>query len=159
MESYHTTAKNFEIKPILLLLDANGLKREEGEVCVLSPDNLRSVLLENYQDYLMVHPKSLNEGNFKPVPSISEYAKLVFNNKEIEHIEKACFIDCSQTSLDLNTIYNDSKSKGQHSIVFLTGTPGSGKSALGIKCAFHNDGLYITKNRQFAENLNDEMLE
>ncbi|PKQ46076.1 DNA/RNA helicase domain-containing protein [Confluentibacter flavum] len=157
LEYYHSTAKNFEIKPILLLLKANGLKENIGEIVVLSPDNLKPILLENYQNYLMVHPNSLNDGNFKPVPAITEYAKAVFENKEIEHIEKACFLESSQISIDLNNVYNESKAKNEHAIVFLTGTAGSGKSALGLKCAFENNGLYVTKNRQFAENLNDEI--
>lgn len=154
---YHSIANKFEVRPILLLLEAKSLTMNDGDITILSPDNLKSVLLENYQEYLMVHPVSLNEGNFKPVPSIIEYAKLVFENKEIPQIEKSCFLDSSEISLDLNAIYAETKSKKEHSIVFLTGTPGSGKSALGLKCAFNNGGLYVTKNRQFAENLNDEI--
>ncbi|MEJ1222782.1 DNA/RNA helicase domain-containing protein [Sediminicola sp. 1XM1-17] len=157
LEFYHSTATHFEFKPILLLLQAEDFKNYEGEVVVLSPNNLKSVLLENYKDYLMVNPNSLTEGNFKPVPAITEYAKAVFENKEIAHIEKACFVDSSQISIDLNTIYNETKTKKEHAIVFLTGTPGSGKSALGLKCAFNNNGLYVTKNRQFVENLNAEI--
>jgi hypothetical protein len=157
LEYYHSSAHFFEIKPILLLLEAENLFKKEDDIIILSPENFKRVLLDNYKDYLMINSKSLNNGRFKPVPNITEYAKAVFESKEIENIEKVCFSDSSIINVELNTIVKKTKEKNEHAIVFLVGTPGSGKSALGLKCSFENDGLYVTKNRQFAENLKDEL--
>jgi len=157
LEFYHSTARFFDIKPILLLLKSESMTEMDGETTILSPGNLKSVLVKNHINDLIVNPGSLNDGIFKPIPSISEYAKNIFDKKEIKNIEKTCFINSSLINIELDKIINNSRENKEHAIVFINGLPGSGKSAIGLKCSFDNDGLYLTKNRQFAENLVDEI--
>ncbi|MCH4551982.1 DNA/RNA helicase domain-containing protein [Aestuariibaculum lutulentum] len=157
LEFYHSTAKNFEFHPVLLLLGADDMYGTCDGITIVSPDKLKMHLVQNYQEYLMIHPKSLNEGVFKPVPSIVEYAKDVFNNKEIQTIEKGCFEDSHVINSELAEIIKKSEEHKEHSVVFITGAPGTGKSAIGLKTCFDHNGLFVSKNRQFAENLKAEV--
>ncbi|WP_242133397.1 DNA/RNA helicase domain-containing protein [Aestuariivivens marinum] len=157
LEFYHSTAKNFEFHPVLLLLRADDMYGTCNSITIVSPDKLKTLLLQNYQEFLMIHPKSLNDGVFKPVPGIMEYAKDIFKNKEIQTIEKGCFENSHLIISELSEIIKRSEESKEHSVVFISGAPGTGKSAIGLKTCFDHNGLYVSKNRQFADNLKKEI--
>lgn len=157
LEFYHSTAKYFDIEPILLVLNAKELNKSVDGINILSPEYLKPFLLTKYIEEIFVNPEDLNKGNFKPIPSIIEYAKSVYENKPIENIETPVFADSNLISQQLEEIYQSSREDGKKSIVFLKGTPGSGKSAIGLNCAFSLNGLYVAKNRQFSEYLIKEL--
>lgn len=154
---YHSAAKNFKISPILILLKNNNLELEDDEILVVSKDKLKNILLKNYEEYLFVNPDSLFDGEFKPIPSITEYAKSVFQNTQIKNVE----IPEIKASIELNeeilTIYNEVKNNNKKGIIFINGEAGTGKSAIGLSSAYNLNGLYVTKNRQFYEHLSNEL--
>jgi hypothetical protein len=157
LKFYHTTAHHFEIIPILLLIEDKNIFKKVDEINIIGFNKLKGVLLKSYQDCQMINSKSLYNGQFKPIPSITEYAKSVFENKKIENIESPMFNDSEAIYDELKTIYEEVKENNKNSIVFIKGEAGSGKSAIGLNASHNLEGLYITKNRQFSEHLINEL--
>ncbi|NEW79026.1 MAG: DUF2075 domain-containing protein [Gelidibacter sp.] len=157
LKFYHTTAHLFEIVPILLLLEEKNIFEEINEIHIVGFNKLKELLLKSYQKFQMINSKSLYDGQFKPIPSITEYAKSVFANKKIENIESLMFNDSKTIYIELRNIYEEVKENNKKAIVFIRGEAGTGKSAIGLNSAYKFNGLYVTKNRQFSEHLINEL--
>ncbi len=157
LKFYHSTAKNFDIKPILLLLGVNNHQIEKDGISIISSEKLKPFLLNGYQEFQMINTKSLYEGQFKPIPSITEYARSIFNKTEIKNVETPIFEESNAINEDLEKIYVRCKEKKRNSVVFIRGQAGSGKTAIGLNSINNFGGLYVTKNRQFSEHLISEL--
>lgn len=79
---------------------------------------------------------------YKPTPTIIEAAQALYRGHSVEEISRsdAGSINLSRTAKAISEIINDSKSKRQKSICFLTGVPGAGKTLAGLNLAnsWHN---------------------
>lgn len=74
---------------------------------------------------------------YKPTPTIIEAAQALYKGHNVLEISRSDSgaINLSRTAKAIKTIIEDSKSKNQKSICFLTGVPGAGKTLAGLNIA------------------------
>mgnify|MGYP005991647129 CR=1 FL=1 len=154
---YHSSAKNFEIQPILLLLKDDFIQKDIDGINIIGKKRLKQLLVDQNKDYLFVNPDSLFDGDFKPIPSITDYAKSVFNNTEIKNIEIPEIKESFILHKEIKGIYENVIQNKEKAVVFINGEAGTGKTAIGLNVVYSLDGLYVTKNRQFQEHLTKEL--
>ena len=76
-------------------------------------------------------------GRYCPTPTIIEAAMALYNHHSVEDISRrdADATNISETSKEISDIIRGSKEKGQKTICFVTGVPGSGKTLVGLNIA------------------------
>lgn len=76
------------------------------------------------------------------------FSKTVFDNIEAIQIKKI-----EEVYNKIATIRKEAEKKKHHALILISGEPGSGKSALGLRLAHDFNGLYCSKNKRFIEYL------
>ena len=88
------------------------------------------------QDQL--HWRDFDKATYSPTPTIIEAAKAIYAGHSVSEIGRA---DASGQAIEaaahrLHKIAQDAKTQGRRKICFVTGTPGSGKTLLGLNLVF-----------------------
>jgi len=148
LKNFHESSHNHFIAPILVATNAQSVDFDVAT----TPQNdkllfpiksnvdsltevIKSVLL--FADGDAIDHSQWECGRYCPTPTIIEAAMALYNNHSVENISRsdASAINLSQTSKVISDIISESKERGQKSICFVTGVPGSGKTLVGLNIA------------------------
>lgn len=98
-----------------------------------------------------IDPYIWEKSIYKPTPTIIEAAQALYKGHSVEEISRsdADAINLSQTSNAIFNIIEESKSKSQKSICFITGVPGAGKTLAGLNIATQRHQIDIGEHAVF----------
>ncbi|NQT03514.1 MAG: DUF2075 domain-containing protein [Planctomycetes bacterium] len=148
LKNFHETSHNHFIAPILIATKAQSIH----SAVATTPQNdkllfpiksdidslteiIKNVLL--FAEGEEIEHSQWESGRYRPTPTIIEAAMALYNRHSVDDISRsdASAINLSQTSKVISDIIRESKEKGQKSICFVTGVPGSGKTLVGLNIA------------------------
>ncbi len=114
-----------------------------------------------------INGKSWDRSEYSPIPTIIEAAEHLYSGHAVEEIMHASsdVKNLSETTDALVNLIYDAKQTGRRYVVFVTGTPGSGKTLTGLNAAhdarFRKSdlpgGTYLTGTRPIAEVLREAL--
>ncbi len=159
LKNFHESSHNHFIAPILIATKAPYV--DSAVATTLQNDKLLFPIKSNMDSLSEVIKNVLlfaegddiehsqwECGRYCPTPSIIEAARALYNNHSVDDISRkdASAINLRQTSKVISDIISESKERGEKSICFVTGVPGSGKTLVGLDIATKNlnrsNGLY-----------------
>src|SRR5580704_10803026 len=90
---------------------------------------------------LPIDPEAWDRGIFHPIPPIIDAAVRLYSENEVFEIGHACAAreDLDKAISSLTTIVRGARDRGEKSICFITGVPGSGKTLVGLNAVHHPD--------------------
>ena len=148
LKNFHETSHNILIAPVLICTNAN-----DSEIIIATThhnDNLLFPIRSNavqlkqviesvlsFADGENINSGEWSKGRYSPTPTIIEAAMSLYNSHSVADISRndADAINLTKTSNTVSEIINDSKSKGEKAICFVTGVPGAGKTLVGLDIA------------------------
>lgn len=148
LKNFHESSHNHFIAPILVATKAQSIDFDVTTTSqndkLLFPINsnveilcevIKSVLL--FAEGEAIDHSQWECGRYCPTPTIIEAAMVLYNHHSVEDIYRrdASAINISQTSQAISDVIRESKERGQKSICFVTGVPGSGKTLVGLNIA------------------------
>lgn len=154
LKLYHSYAANYDIKPILVLLrSTNRFQLQIHDMHVVSSDVFYSRMCATLAMELRLDVDSFINASFKPILPIEEYARQIFDKTTFDNIEAIQIENIEHVYNEIVTISKEAKKKKHHALILISGEPGSGKSALGLRLVHDLNGLYCSKNKKFIEYL------
>jgi hypothetical protein len=101
-------------------------------------------------------------GEYRPVPTVLEAAKSLYSRNNVEELRATLSsrLALRRTTERIIEIIDDSRRRGVHSIVFVTGVPGSGKTLVGLNAvhdervlnaAAQHHAVYLSGNTPLVE--------
>jgi len=148
LKNFHESSHNHYVVPILVSTKAKSVT----SAVATTPQNdklifpiksntdsltevINNVLL--FSDGKDIEHTQWERGQYRPTPTIIEAAMALYNRHSVEDISRsdASAVNLSQTSKIISDIIKESREKGQKSICFVTGVPGSGKTLVGLNIA------------------------
>jgi len=148
LKNFHETSHDKFIAPILVATKAHSFSHDIATTLqndkLLFPirsntasltEIIKSVL--SFADGEDIDHVQWECGRYCPTPTIIEAAMALYKGHSVNEISRsdASAINLSQTSKAVSEIIRESKEKGQKSICFVTGVPGSGKTLVGLNIA------------------------
>lgn len=146
LKYFHKESLTRKIVPILVCTHAgdytNHLSMDTDGI--FQPVQTNAPSLKSILHWLtaQISDKSLDfsawlESRYMPTPTIIEAAQALYRGHSVEEISRSDSeaYNLSLTSASINEIIDDSKSKGQKAICFITGVPGAGKTLAGLNIA------------------------
>lgn len=179
LRDFHSTSQHLTIVPILCATDApTQITPTFGEFGTVWPvhftnaDSLASTLEKFAEIQEQEQTKQLdwqfwNEGQYRPVPTIVEAAKLLYAGHRVEEIAHSAASDenLQKTANRIIEIASIAKANSKKVICFITGIPGSGKTLAGlnvvhderIKTELRTTAAYLSGNSPLVEVLREAL--
>ena len=153
LKNFHESSHNHFIAPILIATKSQSVNSavattpQNDKLLFPIKSNIDSLTEVINNVLLFAEGEAIDHsqwecGRYCPTPTIIEAAMALYNNHSVEEISRsdASAINLSQTTKTVSDIISESKEKGQKSICFVTGVPGSGKTLVGLNIAnTHSD--------------------
>ncbi|MFC1780798.1 DNA/RNA helicase domain-containing protein [Planctomycetota bacterium] len=148
LKNFHESSHNYFIAPILVATNAHSVDFSVTTTSqndkLLFPINsnvetlcevIKSVLL--FTDGETINHSQWECGRYCPTPTIIEAAMALYNRHSVDDISRrdASAINIAQTSKAISDVIKESRERGQKTICFVTGVPGSGKTLVGLNIA------------------------
>lgn len=135
LRCYHRECAGVTVTPVLVPTQARGYLGIEGGVHVVGPDYLDALVVDlaHAGDVAVVaSERFLSSDAYRPLPTLVEAARELFETKKLRHIERAhaCVEPCLTT---LSEIVRDAARTKTRRLVLLTGIPGAGKTLVGLQ--------------------------
>lgn len=158
LQNFHEGSHESPIVPILI-----STKGVDILNIIESSENIYTVLKcnqKNFADEISNVVKSQNHkyidadlwetSTYKPTPTIIEAAQALYRNHNVEEITRnEAGSNLVTTSNSLNQIINTTKANNSKSICFVTGTPGAGKTLVGLNIVNERKKLDENENAVF----------
>lgn len=162
LQNFHEGSHDLPIVPILISTKGNNLSND-----LESRDNIYGVLKCNQVNFVTEIKNVLSSqktadidvdlwetSTYKPTPTIIEAAQALYRNHNVEEITRnEAGSNLLTTSNSLNQIINETKTNNSKSICFVTGTPGAGKTLVGLnivnerkKLDKHENAVFLSGN-------------
>lgn len=158
LQNFHEGSHENKLVPILI--------STEGEDISNSPElsnNIFSVLkcnrknfgievsnLLSIENHTTIDIELWETSTYKPTPTIIEAAQALYRNHNVEDITRnEAGSNLIITSNSLNRIINKTKESNSKSICFVTGTPGAGKTLVGLNIVNEREKLDENENAVF----------
>ncbi len=135
LAEYHEGSHGRRVLPILVLPGARESIAEAGEVLVADPDDLTHFLLDSAGDGL-IELESWLTSPYAPLPTLVEAARRIFQHQPLPHVKRALSAEIPQTLALISDIVDEAARAGSRLLIFLTGTPGSGKTLVGLRLVY-----------------------
>lgn len=148
LKNFHESSHNHFIAPILIATKAQSVHSavattpQNDKLLFPIKSNIDSLTEVIKNVLLFVEGEDIEHsqwecGRYRPTPTIIEAAMALYNRHSVDDISRsdASAINLSQTSKVVSDIIRESREKGQKSICFVTGVPGSGKTLVGLNIA------------------------
>ena len=160
LQDFHAGSKNVPIIPVLIASEAQAPEPiwplcwhgVVDPIFLASATSLHSLLIQMID---RIPPSDIDvnaweHAPYRPVPTIVEAATMLYRKHGVADIA-AARADVSNLSLTTKVIMNtiaETKNDGGHSIVFVTGIPGAGKTLCGLNAVFGADtgAAFLTGN-------------
>ena len=140
LRNYHAASQANPVIPILLLTQAQERFEHQGEVHIVSPDQLVRLLRLYPVDALLpkIDPKIWDSADYKPLPSLVAAARDIFNHQPLPQIRRAQSAGIPETINDLLRIADIARDRHEHHLALVTGVPGAGKTLVGLQFVYND---------------------
>jgi DUF2075 family protein len=108
-------------------------------------------------DTAFVNPTAFLEGDYVPLPSLVEAARLLFQHEPLPQIRRAASAGIPQTLALLHRLADDALATGKKSLALVTGVPGFGKTLVGLQFVYDraapgkSNGIFLSGNGPLVE--------
>lgn len=138
IREYHYESRDKSITPILVITRATGKRpRLDQYVLTCSADQLAEAINQNTAD--TVTPCDLNawmDSKYEPLPTIVDAAHRIMDHEALPNIRRVNSTCIPKTLKTLKALTNYAKRYKKHTIAFVTGVPGAGKTYLGLQYVY-----------------------
>lgn len=150
LKNFHQTSHDLTVVPVLIATEAStppsALFTDNSEKSVPEPllasANTLPLLLRELVNRLDgevngVDPTTWERGRYSPTPTIIEAALALYKHHTVEDISRsdAAASNLTTTSETVERIIKNTREGSRHSICFVTGVPGAGKTLAGLNIA------------------------
>jgi hypothetical protein len=135
LRCYHRACENRDVIPVLLLTQAKGYLGLDANVHVSGPDAIDGLIsrLAKPSEGPSVQPEEfLSENAYRPLPTLIQAARELFEKREIRSIWKASALTDPAVACISAIIHHAAATRTKH-LLLLTGVPGSGKTLVGLR--------------------------
>lgn len=160
LQNFHKESHHKTIAPILIATNASEVIYEP----TLLKDNILAVARCNKNNFVDVIKKVAEyylsadidterwiTSLYSPTPTIIEAAQALYLNHEVTNISRndASATNLTRTTEAISQIVDESKSRNQKAICFITGVPGAGKTLAGLNLAIERQQADINEHAVF----------
>ncbi len=148
LKNFHESSHSIPIAPILIATDAPASEFEiQGTIhddrllvpIRIAGGQIGEALLAclSSLDGKPINSGSWEAGRYLPTPTIIEAARALYAGHSVEQISRsdAGATNLSRTSVAIDNVISNARSKNQKAVCFVTGVPGSGKTLVGLDVA------------------------
>ena len=153
LKNYHGDCHNRKVTPILIptRMQDHCSKNRNDSVYVCSPDRLDALVayLSTRQEDEPINPdKFLLANAYKPLPSLVEAARKLFNEQEVPQVWKSV-ANTDRAVTEVRNIIAGAYQSQSRRLVLVAGVPGAGKTLVGLRVVHmpEIDGLVATDQR------------
>jgi hypothetical protein len=137
LRCYHSECADRLVMAVVVPTRASGYLGEQVGVHIAGPDALDALVLDIEKNALappLSPQKFLSESSYKPLPTLVQAARELFNTGRIRPIHRARA--ATDPAVDhISAVIHDAAKKKERRLVLLTGVPGSGKTLVGLRIA------------------------
>tara|TARA_Y100000588_G_scaffold294258_1_gene314128 strand:+ start:2341 stop:4269 length:1929 start_codon:yes stop_codon:yes gene_type:complete len=135
LRAYHRECEKVPVKCALVLTRTSKILERDGEVDVVSPDQLAShcetiILNEecpNADDFIVIDC-------YQPLPSLIKAARELFKTGNLKRIHRAA-VATEPTLESCSSIVYETATKKRRALILICGVPGAGKTLIGLQLA------------------------
>lgn len=180
LRDFHAQSANRSIVPILCATQAKNnppdwdfnVSRSIANVQLSNAENLGDCLLRSFESAHCpaVAPISAEEwlhSPYRPTPNIIEAAVRLYERHDVREITHNYAENLDKTTDMLAEVIRDSKANGKHTICFITGVPGAGKTLTGLNVvhdpSFRSEtgpsGIFLSGNGPLVKIIREALVE
>lgn len=150
LRCYHRDCDGREVVPVLVPTRARGYLGEDTGVHISGPDALDSLVV----DLAQLHPRPLldrlrflDEDAYRPLPTLVEAARELFNGGNLRRIHRA-HSATEPAVTEISRVIHEAAASSSRHLVLLSGVPGSGKTLVGLQTvhAHYLDDLALARD-------------
>jgi hypothetical protein len=158
LAEYQSVCRDKRVIPVLVLTRAPGMDRQSSDVWVVDRTELGhrlAILTEG--DTVSVKPWAFLEGEYAPLPSLVEAARLLFQHQPLPQIRRAASAGIPETLALLHRLADDALAMDKKVLALVTGVPGSGKTLVGLQFVYDraapgkSNGVFLSGNGPLVE--------
>ena len=158
LQNFHEGSHNQYIVPILISTKGKDLDNKIDintrifNVLKCNSNNFSKAIKNVLADYTSntIDVYKWETSTYKPTPTIIEAAQALYRNHNVDEITRNESGSNLLTTTDcINQIINDTKESNSKSICFVTGTPGAGKTLVGLNIVNERKKLDKNENAVF----------
>lgn len=126
------------VVPVLLLTRGQNIRLAHGTVQVVSGNFLADLLavFVARPPARQHDPVKWLEGEYQPLPSLVNAARIIFRHEEFPHIHRAASSGIDDALRYIKKIAQEAEKQKERHIIFVTGVPGAGKTLVGIRFVY-----------------------
>ena len=161
LREYHYETRDKKVIPILVLTKTTNLNEEINNVICISDDLLQNTLDKIYTENINPTPLDIwINSKYEPLPTIVDAARTFMKNEELPNIRRVNSTCIPQTLENLKELTDYARENKKHTIAFVTGVPGSGKTYLGLQYVYEIEkvnSVYLSGNGPLVDVLTDAL--
>lgn len=158
---YHYETRDKDVIPMLVLTSRKNLNEKISNVTCISDDLLQNTLDKIYTENINPAPLDMwISSKYEPLPTIVDAARTFMKNEELPNIRRVNSTCIPQTLKNLKELTDYARENKRHTIAFVTGVPGSGKTYLGLQYVYEIEkvnSVYLSGNRPLVQVLTDAL--
>lgn len=136
IREYHFESREKSVVPVLVLTRTTDVDEIINDVHVVSADNL-SIIIDDYtEDDTKTDINVWMDSKYEPLPTIVESARNFMDHAELPNIRRVNSTCIPKTLDSLKTLTAYAKTNKKHTIAFVTGVPGAGKTYFGLQYVY-----------------------
>ena len=141
IKEYHYESRDRKVIPFLVLTKGSGIRTDlsgkYGDVRVCSEEWLYEVLGDSIEDIVTTcDTDQWMASKYEPLPTIVESARNFMDHAELPNIRRVNSTCIPETLENLMKLTQYAKENKMHTIAFVTGVPGAGKTYLGLQYVY-----------------------
>lgn len=149
LRCYHRDCAGRDVVPVLVPTRARGYVRQDTGVHIAGPDALDGLigtLVAGVSDTPLERDRFLDEGAYRPLPTLVEAARELFHSGELRTIHRARAATDPAVETMTGIIHQAATTRSRH-LVLVTGVPGAGKTLVGLRTvhAHYLDDLSVPR--------------
>ena len=161
LREYHYETRDKKVIPILVLTKTTNLNEKINNVICISDDLLQNTLDKIYTENINPTPLDIwINSKYEPLPTIVDAARTFMKNEELPNIRRVNSTCIPQTLENLKELTDYARENKKHTIAFVTGVPGSGKTYLGLQYVYEIEkvnSVYLSGNGPLVDVLTDAL--
>ncbi|MBN1631556.1 MAG: DUF2075 domain-containing protein, partial [Thermoleophilia bacterium] len=140
LRHYHAASHDKLVDPVLVLTGATEARRTAGDVTVVNPRGLGTVIaeLERRAPAEPIDAEGWLAADYSPLPSLVDAARRIFEHEPLPQIKRAQSAGIPGTIAALVAAANQAHENRELHLALITGVPGSGKTLVGLQFVYEN---------------------